>query len=69
MPDFNLLGDELDSPEEELFNKEMIEKKKTPTKKVVSRDKCTSYACMTTCPSGVNYIHLIDHGRNYVEKK
>ena len=27
------------------------------------------YACMTTCPSGVNYMHLIDHGRNYVEKK
>ena len=24
---------------------------------------------MTTCPSGVNYMHLIDHGRNYVEKK
>ena len=48
----------------------MIEKKKPPTKKVVSHiDKCLScYSCMTTCPSGVNYMHLIDHGRNYVEK-
>ena len=48
----------------------MIEKKKRPTKKVVSHiDKCLScYSCMTTCPSGVNYMHLIDHGRNYVEE-
>ena len=71
-PTFNLLGDELDSPRGRIYLiKEMIEKKKTPTKKVVSHiDKCLScYACMTTCPSGVNYMHLIDHGRNYIEKK
>ena len=71
-PTFNLLGDELDGPRGRIYLiKEMIEKKKTPTKKVVSHiDKCLScYACMTTCPSGVNYMHLIDHGRNYIEKK
>ena len=71
-PTFNLLGDELDGPRGRIYLiKEMIEKKKTPTKKVVSHiDKCLScYACMTTCPSGVKYMHLIDHGRNYVEKK
>ena len=71
-PTFNILGDELDSPRGRIYLiKEMIEKKKVPTKKVVSHiDKCLScYACMTTCPSGVNYMHLIDHGRNYVEKK
>ena len=71
-PTFNLLGDELDGPRGRIYLiKEMIEKKKTPTPKVVSHiDKCLScYACMTTCPSGVNYMHLIDHGRNYVEKK
>ena len=71
-PTFNLLGDELDGPRGRIYLiKEMIEKKKTPTKKVVSHiDKCLScYSCMTTCPSGVNYMHLIDHGRNYVEKK
>ena len=70
-PTFNLLGDELDGPRGRIYLiKEMIEKKKTPTKKVVSHiDKCLScYSCMTTCPSGVNYMHLIDHGRNYVEK-
>ena len=66
------LGDELDGPRGRIYLiKEMIENKKTPTKKVVSHiDKCLScYSCMTTCPSGVNYMHLIDHGRNYVEKK
>ena len=71
-PTFNLLGDELDGPRGRIYLiKEMIEKKKTPTEKVVSHiDKCLScYACMTTCPSGVNYMHLIDHGRNYVERK
>ena len=70
-PTFNLLGDELDGPRGRIYLiKEMIEKKKTPTKKVVSHiDKCLScYACMTTCPSGVNYMHLIDHGRSHIEK-
>ena len=71
-PTFNLLGDELDGPRGRIYLiKDMIENKKTPTKKVVSHiDKCLScYSCMTTCPSGVNYMHLIDHGRNYVEQK
>ena len=71
-PTFNLLGDELDGPRGRIYLiKDMIENKRTPTKKVVSHiDKCLScYSCMTTCPSGVNYMHLIDHGRNYVEQK
>ncbi len=71
-PTFNVLGDELDSPRGRIYLiKEMIEKKKKPSAKVVSHiDKCLScYSCMTTCPSGVNYMHLIDHGRNYIEKK
>ena len=71
-PTFNLLGDELDGPRGRIYLiKDMIENKKTPTKKLVSHiDKCLScYSCMTTCPSGVNYMHLIDHGRNYVEQK
>ncbi len=71
-PTFNILGDELDSPRGRIYLiKEMIEKKKHPTEKTVSHiDKCLScYSCMTTCPSGVNYMHLIDHGRNYIEEK
>ena len=48
----------------------MLENKKPANKKVVKHiDSCLScYSCMTTCPSGVNYMHLIDHGRNYVEE-
>ena len=67
-PTYNILGDELDGPRGRIYLiKEMIEKK--TTKKVVSFiDKCLHVMLMTTCPSGVNYMHLIDHGRNYVEK-
>ena len=48
----------------------MLENKKPATKEIAKHiDSCLScYSCMTTCPSGVNYMHLIDHGRNYVEE-
>ena len=48
----------------------MLENKKPANKKIAQHiDSCLScYGCMTTCPSGVNYMHLIDHGRNYVEE-
>ena len=50
--------------------KDMLENKKPANKKIAKHiDSCLScYACMTTCPSGVNYMHLIDHGRNHVEE-
>ena len=50
--------------------KDMLENNKKPTEKVVKHiDRCLScYSCMTTCPSGVNYMHIIDHGRKYIEK-
>ena len=48
----------------------MLESGRTPDKKTVTHiDRCLScLACMTTCPSGVNYMHLIDHGRMHIEK-
>ena len=48
----------------------MLENERKPTKKVVKHiDRCLScYSCMTTCPAGVNYMHVIDHGRKYIEK-
>jgi len=48
----------------------MLENNKPANSKIVKHiDRCLScYSCMTTCPSGVNYMHLIDHGRNHVEK-
>ena len=70
-PTFNLLGDELDGPRGRIYLiQDMLENEKKPTAKVVTHiDRCLScYACMTTCPAEVNYMHLIDHGRKYIEK-
>ena len=65
------LGDELDGPRGRIYLiKDMLEKNKPANEKIVKHiDRCLScYSCMTTCPSGVNYMHLIDHGRNHIEK-
>ena len=70
-PTYVLLGDERDSPRGRIyFIKEMLEQEQAPTAEVVQHvDRCLScLACMTTCPSGVNYMHLVDHGRAYVEE-
>ena len=70
-PTFNLLGDELDGPRGRIYLiQDMLENEKKPTANVVKHiDRCLScYGCMTTCPAEVNYMHLIDHGRKYIEK-
>tara|TARA_Y100000590_G_scaffold107334_1_gene122137 strand:- start:1070 stop:2377 length:1308 start_codon:yes stop_codon:yes gene_type:complete len=70
-PTYKLLGDELDGPRGRIYLiKDMLEKKKPANEKIVKHiDRCLScYSCMTTCPSGVNYMHLIDHGRKHIEK-
>ena len=70
-PTYAITGDELEGPRGRIYLiKDMLENNKPASKKVVQHiDSCLScYACMTTCPSGVNYMHLIDHGRNYVEE-
>ena len=70
-PTYQLLGDELDSPRGRIYLiKDMLENNKAPNAKIVKHiDRCLScYSCMTTCPSGVNYMHLIDHGRSHIEK-
>jgi glycolate oxidase iron-sulfur subunit len=70
-PTYQLLGDELDGPRGRIYLlKDMLENNKPASKQVVKHiDRCLScYSCMTTCPSGVNYMHLIDHGRNHIEK-
>jgi glycolate oxidase iron-sulfur subunit len=71
-PTYVLLGDELDSPRGRIYLiKEMLEKDKPPTQEVVKHiDRCLScLACMTTCPSGVNYMHLVDQARGRIEKE
>ncbi len=70
-PTYEILGDELDGPRGRIYLiKDMLENNKPANKKISKHiDRCLScYACMTTCPSGVNYMHLIDHGRNHVEE-
>ncbi|MBR0670026.1 glycolate oxidase subunit GlcF [Neoroseomonas soli] len=70
-PTFLLLGDELDSPRGRIYLiKEMLEGGKPATEEVVRHvDRCLScLSCMTTCPSGVHYMHLVDHARAYIEK-
>ncbi|TFW60698.1 glycolate oxidase subunit GlcF [Bradyrhizobium sp. MOS001] len=71
-PTYVLLGDELDSPRGRIYLiKEMLEKDQTPTAEVVKHvDRCLScLSCMTTCPSGVNYMHLVDQARVRIEQR
>ena len=70
-PTYVLLGDELDSPRGRIYLiKEMLEHDRPATADVVKHiDRCLScLACMTTCPSGVHYMHLVDHAREHIEK-
>jgi len=70
-PTYLLLGDELDSPRGRIYLiKDMLENDRPASAEVVRHvDRCLScLACMTTCPSGVNYQHLIDHARDHIAR-
>jgi len=70
-PTYQVLGDELDSPRGRIYLiKDMLETGRPADKKTVEHvDKCLScLACMTTCPSGVHYMHLVDQARAYIEQ-
>ncbi len=70
-PTYQVLGDELDSPRGRIYLiKDMLENNRTPDAKTVRHiDRCLGcLACMTTCPSGVHYMHLVDHARDYIEQ-
>ncbi|MFO1147624.1 MAG: glycolate oxidase subunit GlcF [Alsobacter sp.] len=70
-PTYLLLGDELDSPRGRIYLiKDMLESGKPATREVVTHvDRCLScLSCMTTCPSGVHYMHLVDHARSYINQ-
>src|SRR6201991_229135 len=70
-PTYVLLGDERDSPRGRIYLiKEMLEQDRPATREVVTHiDRCLScLSCMTTCPSGVHYMHLVDHARVHVER-
>ena len=70
-PTYVLLGDELDSPRGRIYLiKDMLENSKPASAAVVKHiDRCLScLACMTTCPSDVHYMHLVDHARRHIEQ-
>ena len=69
-PTYRVLGDECDSPRGRIYMiKNMLERGDPPDSKTVTHiDRCLScLGCMTTCPSGVNYMHLVDHAREFIE--
>ncbi len=70
-PTYVLLGDELDSPRGRIYLiKDLLESGRPATARVAKHlDRClTCLSCMTTCPSGVHYMHLVDHARLRVEE-
>jgi glycolate oxidase iron-sulfur subunit len=70
-PTYVLLGDELDSPRGRIYLiKDMLAGTGPVTGDTVKHiDRCLScLSCMTTCPSGVNYMHLVDHARRWIEE-
>ncbi len=71
-PTYQVLGDELDSPRGRIYLiKEMLETGRDPDARTVKHiDRCLScLSCMTTCPSGVHYMHLVDHARAYIDQR
>jgi len=71
-PTYALLGDELDGPRGRIYLiKDMLEHDRAPTPRLVRHiDRCLScLACMTTCPSGVHYMHLVDQARHRIEAR
>jgi glycolate oxidase iron-sulfur subunit len=70
-PTYQVLGDELDSPRGRIYLiKDMLESGRDADERTVRHvDRCLScLACMTTCPSGVHYMHLVDHARAHIER-
>ena len=70
-PTYVLRGDELDSPRGRIYLiKQMLEGGEAASERVVRHvDRCLScLSCMTTCPSGVHYMHLVDHAREHIEE-
>lgn len=70
-PTYNLLGNELDSPRGRIYLIKQVVEGHAPTKATrLHLDRClTCRNCETTCPSGVEYGHLVDVGRSLVEEK
>jgi glycolate oxidase iron-sulfur subunit len=70
-PTYVVLGDERDSPRGRIYAiKDMLERGLDSKPEVSTHiDRCLScFSCMTTCPSGVDYMHLVEIARDHIEK-
>ena len=70
-PTYVLTGDERDSPRGRIYlMKQMFEEREVTPSMTYHIDRCLScFSCMTTCPSGVDYMHLVDLARVRIEAK
>jgi glycolate oxidase iron-sulfur subunit len=70
-PTYQLLGDELDGPRGRIYLiKQVLEGAEVTRSTQLHLDRClTCLNCQTTCPSGVEYGHLVDIGRKLVEER
>ncbi len=70
-PTYQLLGDELDGPRGRIYLMKQVLEGQAPTRKTqLHLDRClTCRNCESTCPSGVDYGHLVDIGRRLVDAK
>ena len=70
-PTYQLLGDELDGPRGRIYLIKQVLEGEMPTRKTqLHLDRClTCRNCETTCPSGVQYGHLVDIGRKLVDER
>ena len=70
-PTYVLTGDERDSPRGRIYlMKQMFESQGVTPSTVYHIDRCLScLGCMTTCPSGVDYMHLVDLARVRIEQR
>ncbi len=69
-PTYQIRGDELDGPRGRIYLiKQMLEGAETGATTRLHLDRClTCRSCETTCPSGVEYSHLLEIGREHIEQ-
>ena len=69
-PTYLMTGDENDGPRGRIYlMREMLQSTARPDARTVAHiDSCLScLGCATTCPSGVDYMRLVDHARAHIE--
>ena len=70
-PSYQVLGNELDGPRGRIYLiKQLLEGQKVSDKTRLHLDRCLScQSCESTCPSGVDYHHLLNIGRGLLDQQ